>query len=301
MKKLRLLPLLLALSLLLTACADFSPRDTDADFSAGEAPSAQGLSSIPAFTDSSYVIIRDNVPDFTEEEMTTEAFEAYSPLDALGRCGEALACIGKEIMPTEERGSIGQIKPSGWQTVKYDIVDGKYLYNRCHLIGFQLTGENANERNLITGTRYMNTEGMLPFENMVADYIKETNNHVLYRVTPVYDGNNLVATGVQLEARSVEDDGEGICFHVFVYNSQPGVSINYADGSSRLSSDTTDFTQGEAAVGEDTFILNKNSKKFHTDGCSQGASISEKNREEYTGDRQTLIDDGYEPAGCCKP
>lgn len=263
--------------------------------------SALSLADVPAFSENAFVVLNNNQPEFTEEELKPDSYEFYSELDHLGRCGYAMACIGRELMPTEERESISHIKPSGWNQAQYDVVDGNNLYNRCHLIGFQLTGENANEKNLITGTRYMNVEGMLPFENMVADYIKETNNHVLYRVTPVYDGNNLVATGVQLEARSVEDDGEGICFHVFVYNSQPGVSINYADDSSRLSSDTTDFTQGEAAVGEDTFILNKNSKKFHTDGCSQGASISEKNREEYTGDRQTLIDDGYEPAGCCKP
>ena len=150
----------------------------------------------------------------------------------MGRCGEAFACIGEEIMPTEERGVIGQIKPSGWQMAKYDIVDGKYLYNRCHLIGYQLSGENANERNLITGTRYMNIEGMLPFENMVADYIKETGNHVLYRVTPIFKDNELVARGVQMEARSMEDDGEGICFHVYVYNVQPGITIDYATGKS---------------------------------------------------------------------
>ena len=165
--------------------------------------------------------------------MTTDSYETYSPLDALGRCGVVMSCIGQDLMPTEERGSIGQVKPSGWQTVKYDFVNGKYLYNRCHLIGFQLTGENANTSNLITGTRYMNVEGMLPFENMVADYIKETNNHVLYRVTPVFQDNELVARGVLIEAKSVEDDGDGILFCVYVYNNQPGVEIDYLTGLSK--------------------------------------------------------------------
>lgn len=192
------------------------------------------LNQIPDVSPDAYVVVNDNVPEFTETELTEQAYEFYSELDSLNRCGYAMACIGKELMPTEERGSIGQIKPSGWHTVKYDFVDGKYLYNRCHLIGFQLAGENANEKNLITGTRYMNVEGMLPFENMVADYVKETGNHVLYRVTPVFDDNDLVARGVQMEACSVEDDGEGISFNVFVYNKQPGVEIDYATGESRL-------------------------------------------------------------------
>ena len=187
---------------------------------------------IPEFSGEAYVAINDNVPQFSEEDLVTEAYEFYSDQDALGRCGYAMACVGTEIMPTEERGSIGQVKPSGWQTVKYDFVDGKYLYNRCHLIGYQLTGENANENNLITGTRYLNVEGMLPFENMIADYVKETGNHVIYRVTPVYEGNELVARGVTMEAWSVEDEGEGICFHVYAYNNQPGVLIDYATGKS---------------------------------------------------------------------
>lgn len=198
------------------------------------ATTAFSLSDIPAFTDQAYVAINDNVPYFDDDELTTSSFEDYSTLDSLNRCGVAYACIGQDIMPTEDRESIGSVKPSGWKTVKYDIVDGKYLYNRCHLIGFQLAGENANNRNLITGTRYMNVDGMLPFENMVADYVKETNNHVLYRVTPIYDGNNLVASGVLMEAKSVEDNGEGILFNVYCYNNQPGITINYADGTSQL-------------------------------------------------------------------
>lgn len=190
------------------------------------------LADIPEYNGEAYTEINDNVPDFPDDDFTSTSFETYSDLDSLGRCGGAYANIGQDLMPTEKRGSIGQVKPSGWHTVKYDNVDGKYLYNRCHLIGYQLAAENANEKNLITGTRYLNTEGMLPFENMVADYIKETGNHVLYRVTPIFDGNNLVASGVQMEAESVEDKGEGILFNVFCYNVQPGISIDYATGNS---------------------------------------------------------------------
>lgn len=181
-----------------------------------------------------YVILNDNEPLFTEADVTTDAYESYASLDWLGRCGTAMACVGTELMPTEERGNIGQVKPSGWHTVKYDIVDGKYLYNRCHLIGYQLSGENANERNLITGTRYMNVKGMLPFEDMVAAYVKYTGNHVLYRVTPIYENTNLVAHGVTIEGYSVEDAGAGICFYVYVHNVQPGIGIDYATGESWL-------------------------------------------------------------------
>lgn len=181
-----------------------------------------------------YQVLNDNIPQFTKKQKkNTKAFEKYSPLDSLGRCGVAFANICKELMPTEERGNIGRVKPSGWHTVKYDIVEGKYLYNRCHLIGFQLAGENANEKNLITGTRYLNVEGMLPFENEVADYVEESGNHVLYRVTPQYEGNDLLAQGVQMEAYSVEDQGGGVCFNVFAYNVQPGIEIDYRTGESR--------------------------------------------------------------------
>ena len=187
---------------------------------------------IPAFSGDAYIAINGNVPFFVEEEYTTESYEYYSDLDELGRCGVTMACIGIDIMPTEDRGEIGSVKPTGWHSVKYDIVDGKYLYNRCHLIGFQLAGENANKKNLITGTRYLNIEGMLPFENMVADYVKETENHVLYRVTPIFEGDNLVASGVVMEGWSVEDEGDGVCFCVFAYNAQPGITIDYATGDS---------------------------------------------------------------------
>ena len=281
----QILPLLLlSLSLLLTSCAlsaDFQV-DIETDY-AGEA----------------YAVIDGNIPSFDESELTTEPFETYAELDALGRCGTAYANICPELMPTEERSSIGQVKPSGWQTVRYDgVVDGNYLYNRCHLIGYQLAGENANEQNLITGTRYMNVEGMLPFENLVADYVEETGNHVLYRVTPDFEGMELVARGVQMEALSVEDNGEGMCFNVYVYNVQPGVVIDYATGESWLEGEEPN-EGGEA--GGFTYIINTSSGKFHDPGCSGVSSMSEKNKETYTGSREDLIAMGYEPCGQCQP
>jgi len=192
------------------------------------------IANIPMYAGEAYVVINNNEPIFDLNDVKTTTFEKYSNLDYLGRAGMAYANVGIETMPTEERGSIGMLKPSGWHTVKYDIVSGKYLYNRCHLIGYQLTGENANEKNIITCTRYMNTTGMLPFENQIAEYIKKTNNHVLYRATPMFEGTNLLATGVQLEALSVEDNGKGIKFNVFVYNVQDGIYIDYATGNSNL-------------------------------------------------------------------
>lgn len=190
------------------------------------------LEDIPEYAGKPYAYINNNIPFFTEEDLTTTSYEKYSKLDSLGRCGAAIACIGKDIMPTEERGAIGSVKPSGWNTVRYQGIDGNYLYNRCHLIGYQLSGENANEKNLITGTRYLNVEGMLPFENMVAEYVEETNNHVLYRVTPIFEGDNLLASGVLIEAKSVEDNGKGIQFNVYCYNVQPGIVIDYITGES---------------------------------------------------------------------
>ena len=187
---------------------------------------------IPAYQGNLYVVLNNNEPNFSKTDYTTTSFEHYSDLDSLGRCGVAFANVGLETMPTEDRGSIGQVKPSGWHTVKYDNVSGKYLYNRCHLIGYQLTGENANEKNLITCTRSMNTEGMLPFEDEIAEYVKDTGNHVLYRVTPIFEGDNLLATGVEMEAKSVEDDGKGVKFNVFVYNVQDGIQIDYKTGDS---------------------------------------------------------------------
>ncbi len=218
------------------------------------------IDEVPVYSGDPYVVINDNEPSFSSEELESNSFESYGELDDLGRCTIAFANLSSELMPQGERGSIGQVKPSGWQTVRYDSVDGKYLYNRCHLIGWQLSGENANERNLITGTRYMNTEGMLPFENMVADYIKETDGHVLYRVTPIFVEDELVARGVQMEAYSIEDAGASICFNVFVYNVQPGIEIDYSDGSSRLS-ETADESQEDGVIRG-----NSRSKIYHCPG-----------------------------------
>ncbi len=255
------------------------------------------LEDIPEFSGSPYVIVNENIPDFEESEYTTVSFESYGELDSLGRCTTAYANVGKDIMPTEERGAIGMIKPSGWHTVKYDFVDGKYLYNRCHLIGYQLTGENDNEKNLITGTRYMNVQGMLPFEDMVADYVEETGNHVLYRVTPVFLGENLLADGVHMEGWSVEDEGKGVCFNVFVYNSQPGVEIDYATGDSRIAeSQTTESRQSDTE-----YVLNTNSHKFHYPDCSGVKDMSDKNKQIFKGSREEVIAQGYEPCERCNP
>ena len=260
---------------------------------------SESVMTVPTFSGDPYVVINNNQPEFTEDDYTQESYEYYAPLDKQNRCTLAIACVGYDLMPTEDRGSISSVTPSGWIQAQYDVVDGKNLYNRCHLIGFQLTGENANEKNLITGTRYLNVEGMLPFENMIADYIKETRNHVLYRVTPVYDGVNLVARGVQLEALSMEDSGEGICFNVYVYNNQPGVVIDYATGNSYLEDIPEKETQAPAAEG--SYVLNTGSMKFHVDACQQADKISEKNKDTFVGARQALLDQGYTPAGCCDP
>lgn len=220
----------LAISLVCIIYAFANGFDDEENVVINENHNAVSISEIPEYSGDAFVVINDNNPVFSSEELTTEAYESYSTLDSLGRCGVAIASCGSELMPKGERGDISDIYPSGWEQEYYEFVDGSYIYNRCHLLGWQLTGEDANERNLITGTRYMNTEGMLPFENMIADYIKETNNHVAYRVTPIFDGYNLVASGVQLEAYSIEDNGEGICFNVFCYNVQPNISIDYSTG-----------------------------------------------------------------------
>ncbi len=257
---------------------------------------ALDLSTVPAYSKEAYVAVNGNIPFFKESEYSSAAFELYSPLDSLGRCSTAYANVCKDTMPDDERGSIGTVKPSGWQTVKYDTVDGKYLYNRCHLIGWQLTGENANRQNLITGTRYMNVEGMLPFENMIADYLKEEpENHVLYRVTPIFVGEELVARGVLMEAYSIEDGGDGISFCVFCYNVQPGISISYMDGSSSHSADSP------LPPADAVYILNTSTKKFHLPDCSSAKSIAEHNRAEHLGQRDALISQGYSPCGICEP
>ena len=306
-KTLSIFALSLALTLL-TACgaapqtpaAPERPAQSAAASSKTEKKSESGaffLGDIPAYSGDPYVVVNDNVPYFTEDDLTAESFEYYDELDAFNRCGVTIASIGPDLMPTEERESIGQVKPTGWVTAKYDSVDGKYLYNRCHLIGFQLTGENANERNLITGTRAMNVDGMLPFENMTADYIKETGNHVLYRVTPIFVEEEMVARGVLMEAVSVEDNGEGLEFCVYAYNNQPGIEIDYATGESWLAPEEEEPVSGT----EQTYILNTSSKKFHLTTCGGVADIKAANRSDYTGTREEIIAAGYDPCGRCKP
>ena len=292
------------------------------------------LDDIPDYSGDAYVEINGGDPFFEDDEITDEAFESYSYLDALGRCGVAFACIGLELMPTEERGEIASITPTGWEyngisnNNTYDFVENDYVYNRCHLIGFQLAGENDNERNLITGTRYMNIEGMLPFENQVADYVEESGNHVMYRVTPIFNGLDYVARGVLMEAYSVEDNGRGVKFCIYAYNVQPGVTIDYFTGINVANgeklpeidtedgrdenvntpkpddSDKTDKEEDKDKIpndGEYDYVLNTNSKKFHIPGKSCADSISDKNRENYCGTREELIADGYVPCGICKP
>lgn len=283
--------------------------------------SSFSLSDVPAYSGKAYISVNGNVPYFTAAELTTTSFETYSDLDTLGRCGVTYACIGQDLMPTKERASIGMVKPTGWHTVRYDdLVDGKYLYNRCHLIGYQLTGENANTQNLITGTRYLNIEGMLPFENMVADYIQETDNHVLYRVTPIFEGNNLLANGVLMEGYSVEDKGAGVSYCVFAYNVQPGIEIDYATGESKLADSAQQEEQKTATVtptpspepekqepatgseaSQADYILNTNTKKFHYPTCSSVNDMKEKNKQEFFGTRDEAISNGYSPCGRCKP
>ena len=263
--------------------------------------------SVPEFSGNPSWEVNHGEPFFDTDEITEIPFEIYSDLDELGRCGVAYANICRELMPTEPRGEIGSIKPSGWQTVKYnDLIDGNYLYNRCHLIAYSLAGENANEKNLITGTRYMNTEGMLPFEEKVVAFVEGTGYHVLYRVTPVFAGENLVASGVLMEALSVEDHGEGICFNQFVYNVQPGIVIDYATGESRLAEDSLEIEQEESeekpvrTISEE-YILNKNSRVFHYPDCEGALQMKEKNREYSADTRESLIERGYRPCGMCKP
>ncbi len=299
------------------------------------------LEEIPDYTRYAYVEINGGNPFFEENEITDDSFEKYSPLDALGRCGVAFACLGIDLMPTEERGEIASITPTGWEyggisnNNQYDFVENEYVYNRCHLIGFQLAGENDNERNLITGTRYMNIEGMLPFENLVAEYIEDTENHVMYRVTPIFNGLDYVARGVLMEGYSVEDNGRGICFCIYAYNVQPGVYIDYFTGVNVLSGDplpeidTENDDRNQVAGGDqetekpddntsdDTgngkedpgnsdaehcdYVINKKSGKFHIPGKSCAESIKEENREYFSGTREELIEMNYSPCGTCRP
>ncbi len=292
------------------------------------------LSDLPEYSDKAFIELNENVPAFTEEEKkSTEAFERYSELDKLGRCGVAFANICQELMPTEERGDIGDVRPSGWHTVKYsDIIEDNYLYNRSHLIAYSLAGENANEKNLITGTRYLNQDTMQIFELKVLDYVRANDNHVLYRVTPFFEGDNLVATGVQMEAWSVEDDGKGVCFNVFCYNVQPGIEIDYATGESKAvielsgtdeaadsansstkekpedqseessSVKTTEDSNTGSTSFENTtrdYVVNTNSKKIHLPYCSSVDDMKEKNKWECTSTLNELKEKGYDPCGRC--
>ena len=297
------------------------------DVPTGEGTSAFSLREIPAYSGTPYTEVNGNKPYFTEAELTTQSFETYSELDSLGRCGMAYANVGQDLMPTEPRGEIGAVKPSGWHLVKYDNVDGKYLYNRCHLIAYMLAAENANPQTLITGPKYFNGKGMLPFETKVCDYVKNTGNHVLYRVTPIFDGDNLLADGVLMEAYSVEDAGEGICFCVFAYNVQPGIGIDYATGDNWAESSGT-YQSTEASVAEETpapqpetdtavqitpelsapqetqqttYVLNTNTMKFHYPTCSSVDDMKEKNKQIYTGSRDEVINMGYVPCKRCNP
>ena len=282
---------------------------------------------VPAFEGNPYVYVNDGEPTFTDDQRAAEpGHEHYGELDELGRCTAAFAVVGPETQPTEKRGSSGEIRPSGWQMAKYDFVEGKYLFNRCHLLGYQLTGENANPQNLITGTRYLNIQGMLPFENAVADYVDATGNHVLMAVTPIFEGDELVARGVHMMAESVEDGGEGVAFNVFCYNVQPGVVIDYGTGESMLEEDATPLpdvsgaesvpgaasegageasekgaTETDEGKGVAVYVLNTNSKKFHRPDCSSVGQMSAKNREDVEDTRENLIANGYDPCKRCNP
>ena len=304
---------------------DFSVKDNPDNqnvlFTEDEAKTSEfvfNILDISPYSGNPYVVLNDNKPLFEDSEKNTEVFEFYSGLDNLGRCGVAYANLCKELMPIEERGEIGNIRPSGWQITKYnDIIDGNYLYNRCHLIGYQLAGENSNVTNLITGTRYLNVEGMLPFENQVAEYIQSTGNHVLYKVNPIFEGDNLVASGVTMEAFSVEDNGVGVCFYVYVYNVQLGIVIDYASGDSKIDSpddgvdtfesekDDIEFnneeSENEINNGEISYVINTNSKKFHLPSCDSVNEMKEKNKKITTESREELIKQGYSPCQRCKP
>jgi DNA-entry nuclease len=268
--------------------------------------SEESATDIPPYSGKSYIELNNNVPAFTDEEKkSTEAFEHYSNLDHLGRCGVAYANVCRELMPTEERGRIGDIRPSGWHTVKYpDLIEDNYLYNRSHLIAYSLAGENDNEKNLITGTRYFNQETMQIFELKVLDYVRANDNHVLYRVTPVFENDNLLATGVIMEAWSVEDEGSGICFNVFCYNVQPGIEIDYATGESKRAESST--ASDNAATSDSdlyntkmSFILNTHTKKIHMPGCRGVKQMADRNKLECESTINELIKQGYEPCKMC--
>lgn len=299
---------LLILCVILSSCSSSPASKTSAQ-----------LGNVPEYTDSPYVEINNNTPNFTDKEkQKKKSFEKYSRLDKLGRCGVAFANVSTDTMPGEKRGSISSVHPTGWVQKEYAFISDGHIYNRCHLIGYQLTGENANKRNLITGTRYMNVDGMLPFEDKVAQYVRSTRNHVLYRVTPVFEGENLLASGVEMEAWSVEDSGKGVCFNVYCYNVQPGVMITYANGNNKPDGTVTGKITGKtkskgnkskaytyskrgSTASSGTYILNTGSKKFHLPNCAGVKNMSAKNKRTYKGKRSELINKGYDPCGMCNP
>ena len=282
--------LLTVLAALLTGCTEPNVTPPSAD----RVPYID-LDTIPVWDGEPCLIVDDNTPGFTQDDLTTAAFEQYSALDSLGRCGTAYACVSQALLADEDRGSLASITPTGWVNRAYDFIDGKYLYNRCHLLGFQLTGNDASKRNLITGTRYLNIQGMLPFENQVADHVKDNSHHVLYRVTPLFRENDLVCRGVQMEAYCVDcGNSDPFMFHVFCYNVQPGVLIDYETGEST-------FSEIGLNSEKKTYVLNTSSKKFHDPDCGNAANISDKNRDKVKITREELIYRGYEPCGVCKP
>lgn len=298
----KIISLLLAI-LMLTACSEFEnieqtvskEKETTTQYT--EIAQSKSVNEVEPYTVYPYTVINNNVPEFEKTDYT-KSFEKYGELDSLGRCTSCIANIGTDLMPTEERGAIGSVKPTGWQVAKYSNVDGRYLYNRCHLISYQLSAENANPNNLITGTRYLNIEGMLPFENKVATYVKTTSNHVLYRVTPIFKDDELVARGVQMEAYSIEDDGEGVEFNVYCYNVQPDIEIDYKTGNSKyVGNEAEAIDNGE----KQKYIVNISTKKFHKEDCPSAKKIKSENKKAYTGYKENLVKNGYSPCSQCNP
>lgn len=302
MKK-RLLSLIMVLCIMFSVAGCVDVESGNKSWGQNESITEININQLPEFSGKPYVVVNDNMPGFSQEDLTDESFYYLSNLDRLGRCGACYGVFGPETIARGDRGSIGMVKPSGWQTARYDCVEGNYLYNRSHLLMWKMSGILDDERNLITGTRFMNVDGMLPFEEMVVDYIYETDNHVMYRVTPIFVKNELVARGVQMEAMSVEDNGADICFNIYVYNNQPGVVIDYATGKSwrdRGQSQDKDKNQQDSSnVSKSTYVLNVNSKKYHTEDCNGVKSMNKENRKTYRGSAADLEKQGYEPCGNC--
>lgn len=314
-----IIALLLALCLVpLAGCSSGTKESSEASsttYSEGVQQEIGFAEEAAEYSGEPYVELNDNVPTFTDEDKARGQFEEYGDLDSLGRCTGCFALVSTETLPSEKRGRIGEVHPTGWHLVAYpDLINDRYLYNRCHLIGYQLTGQNANEKNLITGTRYLNVTGMLPFEDEVTEYVKNTGNTVLYRVTPVFEGDELVARGVTMEGYSVEDNGEGVCFNVYCYDVQPGISIDYATGdswedssanqeseASKKKTTETKANTKDSDEAEADYVLNTGSKKFHLPTCEGVDEIKKNHKESYHGTRAVLLEEGYEPCGECRP